>query len=286
MTIGVPPDVDPGGALLLWSALHDLLRPRLARLLSGQPHLAWEVAASETGTTFRVWVPETVPPGLIERAVSSAWPGASTTTEPAGHDEPGEGMVQVASELVLSGPDWFSLNAAMKPDPLPLILGQLAGLRGDQRALVQVLTRPATIREQRRLRTAARRLRAGIAAAAPRAAAGLPHQHPRAEAADARSDDQPRRARRDGQEHTAALSLPSPSRRHRAARRARRAGAYTASSAASPRMRAGSGCAAVACAARASSCASVGLGAARFLRALASWRRSRTFPAWRRSPAW
>jgi hypothetical protein len=163
VTIGVPPDVDPGGALLLWSALHDLLRPRLARLLSGQPHLAWEVAASETGTTFRVWVPETVPPGLIERAVSSAWPGASTTTQPAGHDEPGEGMVQVASELVLSGPDWFSLNAAMKPDPLPLILGQLAGLRGEQRALVQVLTRPATIREQRRLRTAARRLRAGIA---------------------------------------------------------------------------------------------------------------------------
>ncbi len=163
MTIGVPPDVDPGGALLLWSALHDLLRPRLARLLSGQPHLAWEVAASETGTTFRVWVPETVPPGLIERAVSSAWPGASTTTQPAGHDEPCEGMVQVASELVLSGPDWFSLNAAMKPDPLPLILGQLAGLRGEQRALVQVLTQPATIREQRRLRTAARRLRAGIA---------------------------------------------------------------------------------------------------------------------------
>jgi hypothetical protein len=163
VTIGVPPDVDPGGALLLWSALHDLLRPHLARLLGGQPHLAWEVAASETGTTFRVWVPETVPPGLIERAVASAWPGASTTTEPAGHDEPGEGMVQVASELVLSGPDWFSLNAAMKPDPLPLILGQLAGLQGDRCALVQVLTRPATIREQRRLRTAARRLRAGIA---------------------------------------------------------------------------------------------------------------------------
>lgn len=162
VTIGVPPDVDAGGALLLWSALHDLLRPRLARLLGGQPHLAWEVAASEMGTVFRVWVPETIPPGLIERAVSSAWPGASTTTEPARHDEPSEGMVQVASELVLSGPDWFSLNAAMKPDPLPLILGQLAGLRGDQRALVQVLTRPATIREQRGLRTAARRLRAGI----------------------------------------------------------------------------------------------------------------------------
>jgi hypothetical protein len=161
--IGVPPEVDPAGALLLWSALHDLLRPRLARLLGGQPHLAWEVAASETGTTFGVWVPEAIPAGLIERAVASAWPGASTTTEPVtNEDEPGERMVQVASELVLSGPDWFSLNSGMKPDPLPLILGQLSGLRGSQRALVQVLTRPATIREQQRLRAAARRLRAGV----------------------------------------------------------------------------------------------------------------------------
>jgi hypothetical protein len=71
-------------------------------------------------------------------------------------------MAQVASELALSGADWFPLDSSMKPDPLPLILGQLSGLYGDQHALVQVLMRPATIREQRRLRTAARRIRAGI----------------------------------------------------------------------------------------------------------------------------
>jgi hypothetical protein len=161
VTIGVPPEVDPGGAQLLWSALHDLLRPHLARFLAGQPHLAWEIAASDAGTTFRLWVPASVPPGLIERAVSSAWPGASTTTEPATF-EAGDGPAHVASELVLSGPGWFPLDASMKPDPLPLILGQLAGLRDGQRAVIQVLARPATIREQRRLRTAARRLRAGI----------------------------------------------------------------------------------------------------------------------------
>ncbi len=162
--IGVPPDVDPNGAVLLWSALHDLLRPHLTRLLTGQPHLAWEIAASEAGTIFRVWVPQAIPPGLIERAVASAWPGASATTEPAAKDEleRDAGVVRAASELVLSGPGWFSLDAGMKLDPLPLILGQLSGLRGDQRALVQVLARPATIREQRRLRGAARRLRAGV----------------------------------------------------------------------------------------------------------------------------
>ncbi len=162
VTIGVPPEVDAGGgALLLWSALHDLIRPHFSRLIGGQPHLAWEVVASEAGTTFRVWVPEAIPPGLIERAVSSAWPGASTTTEPASAHDATDGAL-VASELTLSGPDWFSLNAAMKPDPLPLILGQLSGLRGKQSALVQVLARPATTRERRRLRMAARRLRAGI----------------------------------------------------------------------------------------------------------------------------
>jgi Type IV secretion-system coupling protein DNA-binding domain/TraM recognition site of TraD and TraG len=161
VTVGVPPEVDTGGAVLLWSALHDLIRPRLSRLMNGQPHLSWEVVASEAGTRFRVWVPASIPPGLIERAVASAWPGASTATQDA-PDDRFTGAVQVASELALSGPDWFSLNAAMKPDPLPLILGQLSGLRGEQRALVQVLARPATTREQRRLRMAARRLRAGI----------------------------------------------------------------------------------------------------------------------------
>jgi hypothetical protein len=98
--IGVPPEVDArGGALLLWSALHDLIRSHFSRLIGGQPHLAWEVAASEAGTTFRIWVPETIPLGLIERAVASAWPGASTSTEPATDDRFGETLA--ASELTL-----------------------------------------------------------------------------------------------------------------------------------------------------------------------------------------
>ncbi len=163
MQIGVPPNVQSQGALLLWSALHDLLLGQMARLLIGQPHLAWEISASESGTLFRLWVPATIPPGLIERAVASSWPGASTTIEPVGPTCPDPaGMVEVASELVLGGPDWFSIDRSMNPDPVPLILGQLYGLRAEQRALVQVLARPATRREQRRLRAAARYLRAGI----------------------------------------------------------------------------------------------------------------------------
>ena len=88
LQLAVPPELDADGALLLWSALHDLLRPRLARLLGGQPQLAWEIAADRGGSQFRLWIPGAVPPGLVERALASAWPGITTTPiqPPAGEE--------------------------------------------------------------------------------------------------------------------------------------------------------------------------------------------------------
>jgi hypothetical protein len=158
--LAVPPEVEPERAQLLWSALHDLLRPRLKRLLSGQPHLCWEINASQQGTAFGLWVPGSVPPGLVERAIASAWPGTTTTeTEP---DQISSERALAACELVLSGPEWFPLGGADGADPLALVLGQLAGLGEGARALVQVLAQPATIRAQRRLVKAARRIRAGL----------------------------------------------------------------------------------------------------------------------------
>jgi hypothetical protein len=79
LQLAVPPELDAEGALLLWSALHDLLRPRLARLFGGQPQLAWEIAADNAGSRFRLWIPAAVPPGLVERALASAWPGITTS---------------------------------------------------------------------------------------------------------------------------------------------------------------------------------------------------------------
>jgi len=88
LQLAVPPELEAEGALLLWSALHDLLRPRLARLLGGQPQLAWEIAADRGGSQFRLWIPGAVPPGLVERALASAWPGITTTPlePPAGKE--------------------------------------------------------------------------------------------------------------------------------------------------------------------------------------------------------
>lgn len=68
---------------------------------------------------------------------------------------------KLATELVLSGADWFPLGGQDAPDPLRLVLGQLADLADDEQALVQVVARPATAREQRRLLAAGKRIRAG-----------------------------------------------------------------------------------------------------------------------------
>ncbi len=35
------------------------------------------------GSTMRLWVPGVIPPGLVERAIEAAWPGAHTHTTPA-----------------------------------------------------------------------------------------------------------------------------------------------------------------------------------------------------------
>jgi len=157
--IAVPPELDPEAARLLWRSLHDLLRPRLARVLRGQPHLGWEIAADRSGSEFRLWLPCSIPPGLVERALLSAWPGASVRAS-ADDVAMSEGAF-ACCELRLSGPEWRLLGGAEGADPVRLVLGQLADLGQDEYALVQVLARPATAREQARLLATARRLRAG-----------------------------------------------------------------------------------------------------------------------------
>jgi hypothetical protein len=100
LELAVPPELDPDGALLLWSSLHDLLRPRMARLFAGQPQLAWEIAADERGSRFRIWIPAAVPPGLVERALASAWPGITTNTPAAEDDSLIDEVADPADEAV------------------------------------------------------------------------------------------------------------------------------------------------------------------------------------------
>jgi hypothetical protein len=161
LEIGVPPAGDEQGALLLWSALHDLIRPRLPRLLFGQPQIAFELAREEGRTSFRLWLPHSVPAPLVERAVEAAWPGASCMR--VGESVPIEKAPRLAAcELGLSGPDHFTLERTHGGGSLRLLLSQLAGFEPGERALVQIVASPLTARAQVRLRATARRLHLGI----------------------------------------------------------------------------------------------------------------------------
>ncbi len=88
VTILAPPQPDPDGAAALWGNLAGLLRPRWRRLLCGQPHLCFEYRLAVQASTIRMWVPGPVPPGLVERAIAAAWPGATTHTTPAPPPQP------------------------------------------------------------------------------------------------------------------------------------------------------------------------------------------------------
>jgi len=155
-----PPDVDPQGAATLWTNLVALLRPAWRRALGAQPHLGFELTASDGGLTIALWVPGQIPPGLVERAVEAAWPGARTETVPASPPLSGPGM-SIGGALALALPEHYPLRTEHRVDPLRPLLGALAGLAENESACVQVLARPITGRRLTRLHKAAAARRAG-----------------------------------------------------------------------------------------------------------------------------
>jgi len=167
VTVLAPPQAGPGGAAALWGHLGGLLRPAWARWRHGQPHLGWEYAwagGDAAGMSIRLWVPGTIPPGLIERAVEAAWPGAHTVTAPASPPLP-PGAAAVGGTLRLARPDILPLSTGHDPEaPLRALAGAAAGLAGGEHAVLQVLARPVTGARLRKTRRAARRQRSGQAA--------------------------------------------------------------------------------------------------------------------------
>ena len=159
-----PPDVDPQGAATLWTNLVALLRPAWRRFLGGQPHLGFELTASDGGLTIAIWVPGQIPPGLVERAVEAAWPGARTETVPAIPPLVGDG-VATGGTLTLALPEHYPLRTEHKVDPLRPLIGALAGLDEAESAAVQILARPVTGRRLTRLHKAAAARRSGRPAA-------------------------------------------------------------------------------------------------------------------------
>lgn len=163
VTVLAPPQADPGGAGALWGHLTGLLRPPWARLWHGQPHLGWEytwAGGTTAGMAIRLWVPGTIPPGLIERAVEAAWPGAHTRTAPASDPLP-PGALTAGGMLRLARPEILPLSTGHDLDaPLRALAGAAASLGEHEHAIVQVLARPVTGARLRKARRSARKQRA------------------------------------------------------------------------------------------------------------------------------
>ncbi|GAA0535005.1 hypothetical protein GCM10011581_48330 [Saccharopolyspora subtropica] len=160
VTILPPPTVDPAGGVALWAHLVGLLRPRWKRLLAGQPHLAFEYVFSHDGVSLRLWVPGVIPPGLVERAVEAAWPGAHTHSGPAEPPLPtveSEGhRVVVGGELRLARGDALPIRTDFDTDPIRALIAAPVGLGRREYACVQVCARPVTGRRLARARTGSR----------------------------------------------------------------------------------------------------------------------------------
>jgi hypothetical protein len=165
ITVMAPPKVEADGAHALWSHLLGLLRPARRRLLAGQPHLGFEYGWTRAGLRIGIWVPGVVPPGMIERAIASAWPGAATDVRPAA-----DALLLPATaaatggRLRLARTELLPIETSHGADPLRPLLGACAGFAGQEHAAVQVLARPVTGRRARRARRQLTALRTGRSA--------------------------------------------------------------------------------------------------------------------------
>jgi len=161
----LPPSVDPNAGPAFWANLHGLVRSPRQRAWPGQPHLSFEFSFSSEGTQIGLWVPGLVPPGLVERAVEAAWPGAQTEAilsvgapVPTRVLAAAEGISElrpvraVGGRLRLARPEIHPLQDRFSTDPLRALLGACTDLGPSEYACVQVLARPAAGRRLRRFR--------------------------------------------------------------------------------------------------------------------------------------
>ena len=178
-----PPAADPNGAAALWSNLVGVLRPAWRRRLTGQPHLAWEYAFDRETIRIRIWVPGVIPPGMVERAIEAAWPGAHTKTTAAPPLTAAPDPVAAGGELRLARSEALPIRTDFPADPIRALLGAPAGLGAGEKAVVQVLARPVTGRRVKAARREARHLRAGRAGSPAARLLDLltpgPHRSPR-----------------------------------------------------------------------------------------------------------
>ena len=202
---------------------------------AGNPTSAFELTAADAGLAISLWVPGVVPPGLVERAVEAAWPGARTETLPATPLLAGGGIA-TGGELRLALPEQYPLRTEHKVDSLRPLLGALDGMGEGESAAVQVLARPVTGRRLTRLHKAAAARRAGRPATRTARLVDLVTPGPTAQARQHRPEPGKRCGRHLGQGRPTVLGHLHPLRRRHHRHRQPGAGAAAGSS---PRRRVG-----------------------------------------------
>src|SRR5947208_3481945 len=96
-----------------------------------------DVLASPVGDYLRD------PPGMVERAIEAAWPGAHTRTAPAKPPIPttaaaGRRVEAVGGELRLARSEALPIRTEHPADPIRAMLGAPVGLGPHERACVQI----------------------------------------------------------------------------------------------------------------------------------------------------
>lgn len=159
LEIEVPPTADASGALVLWTNLHDLLRPRWRRFWDGQPHVVFELVWNPS-LRFRIWAPNTVSKSMVRHAIDAAWPGVTTKDNVDGEIAFPERRT-MGGELRLQAPEWFPLETDHANDPMRVIIGATGSMDELEGAVVQVLARPVTGRRMAKCFRAARAIQTG-----------------------------------------------------------------------------------------------------------------------------
>lgn len=158
LVIRPPAAVDVAGGEVLWRTMLGLHRPRWRRALFGQPHVTVELSADADGPRMAMCIPGGVPPGLVEHALTAAWPGTRVDEQPPSPPVP-VSATATGGVLRLASPDCYPLRTRHEVDPARPLLAALSALQAGETACVQVLARPAARWRTRRIRSAAAKLR-------------------------------------------------------------------------------------------------------------------------------
>ncbi|MEV7230884.1 type IV secretion system DNA-binding domain-containing protein [Polymorphospora sp. NPDC051019] len=161
ITITPPLEVESDSAARWWATCAEILRPMgWRRLLYGTPHVGFEYRWAGRQLTIVIWLPGTVPAGPVLAAVAGAWPGATATVGDAADPIPAT-VIAEGDALAPTLPAWYPIVTGHDSDPLRPLISALSGLGEHEYACVQVLARPATRRQVRRLRAGTAALRTG-----------------------------------------------------------------------------------------------------------------------------